>query len=538
MSINNWKGYLQPPKQGVHQNGAPCQDNACIRESDERLVATLADGLGSLKHSEIASKAVTEALADYLLRAELNEGRDLLASDILDICRKAVASESGKSGFPVDEMDCTVLFALLVKQDGLFITGQLGDGAVCLVQKESATRLPVIEVQSKGGTNMTKTLFSSSAEDYFSISFNKSDDIIGIILTSDGLENELYSRSSNVKKNLQWYYNSVSTLPEQESRSLIEERWNGLATKNESEFNDDMSLAVIFRPEQKIELPSDANWLCICGGRNPLETSHCNSCARDITRVYEKPPFRDYGGKKQFFLYMNAHPDEEKEMLLKLCSYPNPEVSEPEPKEALKVEPKVEESETLIVEQFHKKNRSHKESEPQELENTETERKEPENTETEPKTPENREDEKKNQPLEWFGRLAKRISDLFKEAGKREVETEIAEPQKGLNCVDEEKERLIKENEALRKKLAETELSRPAAEPESKGFVCESGERYFGKLKNGLPSGEGVLVSGDVVSIGRFENGKKSGDFYIFYGNEKIIHVKYENGMQISNSEK
>lgn len=328
----DWRGFSQPPKKGIHKNESPCQDSVNVKDSEDIIVAVLSDGLGSLKHSEIASQTITATVADYLSEYDYRTNefdKEDFAQKIISLSRDAIIEKCNSCNFQNDEMDCTLLFAVLLKKENICITGQLGDGAVCLIKEDVAMKVPNISNVEKSGSNMTKTVFSSEAEKFFSINIFEKEmcDIIGILLTSDGLQNELYSEVGEIKNNLQWYFNTISLQPLEISKNKISERWNTIAEENEAEFSDDMSIAVIYQPNRKVALPEDANWLCLCGYRNNLESSRCNNCLKDFLRVYKGAPYKEHGGKKHFFLWLNENPDQEKEMLHRLCTYPIDEES-------------------------------------------------------------------------------------------------------------------------------------------------------------------------------------------------------------------
>lgn len=318
MKTFDWNIFTIPSKTGVHTNGSPCQDKVCIKENDWRLVITLSDGVGSLLYSQVAAQVVTTTAAELLCDYPFDTapGKDHLVDQLVDTCRAAVAAEAKNQGLPLSGMDCTLLFAVIFKTEDCCIIGQLGDGAICFIRADGAEKCNA-GADAKSGANMTKTIFSGSAQQHFSFHATRLASMVGILLTSDGLQNELYSVVGNVKSNLQWYFNTVAGQPLEESREKIAARWEHLAAASPAEFSDDMSLVIIYKPNTTVSLPQDANWLCSCGCRNSLESSRCGVCNMDFLKLYQGCPYREHGGKKGFFSYLNSNPDEEQAWLQK-----------------------------------------------------------------------------------------------------------------------------------------------------------------------------------------------------------------------------
>lgn len=336
-----WQVHVQPPRQGSShaKSGVPCQDAAWTEKTEFAVTAALCDGLGSLEYSQIAARAaacaaarlvssrISEILAErgclFLREQEL----EALRRDVLAGAREAVAEEAARSGLSASEMDCTLLLACLTLDGKRVLFGQLGDGAVCAIQKNRGVLLRARENPNRATSNETATVCSPDAEKWFGLQLFQFETagrtLDGFLLTTDGLQNEIYSRAGNVLRRAEWYANAVSALGTDECTEAIAARWDTLASDERFGFTDDMSLIAVVRRGVVFELPEDVNWLCACGRRNRLESSRCESCGKDFLRVYKGLNFKAMPvSKRAFFARLNEDPAEELRVLLDHSTYP------------------------------------------------------------------------------------------------------------------------------------------------------------------------------------------------------------------------
>ena len=336
-----WQVHVQPPRQGSShaKSGVPCQDAAWTEKTEFAVTAALCDGLGSLEYSQIAARAaacaaarlvssrISEILAErgclFLREQEL----EALRRDVLAGAREAVAEEAERFGLSASEMDCTLLLACLTLDGQWVLFGQLGDGAVCAIQKNRGVLLRARENPNRATSNETATVCSPDAEKWFDLQLfpfkTAGRPLDGFLLTTDGLQNEIYSRAGNVLRRAEWYANAVSALGTDKCTEAIAARWDTLASDERFGFTDDMSLIAVVRRGVVFELPEDVNWLCACGRRNRLESSRCESCGKDFLRVYKGLNFKAMPvSKRAFFARLNEDPAEELRVLLDHSTYP------------------------------------------------------------------------------------------------------------------------------------------------------------------------------------------------------------------------
>lgn len=578
--MTQWQTYIQPPRQGtMHKKlgNSQCQDKAEVKVNDQVIVAVLSDGLGQLEYSGIAASAITLAISTYLVNydyRQLNE--DMLKVDILEECKRAINECSNSLNISVSRMDCTLLFIVLFKNGRKFIYGQLGDGAICFVKPNQGLQAFAFDDGFKASSNLTKTILSSDAIDYFKLSMCSASDLVGFFLTTDGLENELYSKAGKVKKNLEWYFNLISNKDKNVCFNEIHNRWNELTSDEKYGFTDDMSLIAIVQPNMEITLPDEANWLCACGYRNRMESTRCEKCDKDFLKVYKGVNFKQAGGKLPFFTYYNEHPDEEVLILQKHCFYPL-EFLTPAHNE---VQAGTQSEELPLRElPVQRQNRYSQTQRPSTRNPTELE----ENTEisridantvaqvqsTDIQTQESLEGNPQGQQyakaVEAYkrnGRKRKGSGNLnllaclllgfviglfvhsafdFVRTDNSKTKTELLSLQRENVNLQRENASIQKENKSLQRenesfqsandsltekiaflntKISELEDVQNAIIKLPEGYdyyTLSNGDIYVGQLNQGLPNGPGVVYSSGVLMTGYFQNGLKNGEFYFLY---------------------
>jgi serine/threonine protein phosphatase PrpC len=269
--------------------GGSCADFVEVYQENDLTIAVLSDGVGSLDFSDTASRTVVNEVIS-IFQTQFSEVyfSSNPGNIILQRCRSALNQTAVIKNLPVDKMDCTLLFAAIFKEK--IILGQLGDGAVCLLDNY-AGRLLCFPQKGKYA-NETMTVLSSGAFD--SIYIERVDEISAkeiksIILTSDGLESELYyPESLEVRKISKFYAELVSQESRGSSENLIDLRIKKVQAAG---YLDDMSIAVLSRPGHKFQLPENPTWKCSCGYHNPVATDRCSNCSKDFIDVYKKIDF-------------------------------------------------------------------------------------------------------------------------------------------------------------------------------------------------------------------------------------------------------
>lgn len=299
------------------QNNTCCQDDVRIREDEQWIVAALADGLGSLSHSELAAEIATQTLCGFphtLLEKIINNDAGI-EEYIVETVADAIKAEADSRNIDYTACDCTLVFVVIDKLRNLATVGRLGDSAAIILRKTDS----VVISDSDHSANGTNAVLDSEAFHNLNlISFKIEDeDIIGFILTSDGLDNELYLKGSrHVQRIAGLYFNAVSVSKgEKDSKIIIQNRLAKLTDVPESSYDDDISIAILSRIDYPVEMPEDPTWLCSCGARNYLQETYCHKCRKDFSILYQNIRFREHGGKDAFFSKINKEPDEERRIV-------------------------------------------------------------------------------------------------------------------------------------------------------------------------------------------------------------------------------
>ena len=538
-TVTVWKQlkYLQKGVSHV-RNSTNCQDSVLIFENDNCIVAALADGLGSLKYSEVAAQTATETVCKCFLElsnplVQFETKKDLakkdLAKHILDASVVNIQNKAREMGIPLNEMDCTLMFVCVLKTTNHAIIGRLGDSAVCVIANPKSIAIN----DGNKSANGTNAILDKDAIEHFDIQIIDLDknNIQGFILSSDGLENELYMKGSDhVNKNAELYFNAW--FKSDDPVTVIEERIIELTKIEGTPFDDDIGIAVLSRADNEITLPADPKWLCTCGFRNPLQATYCHRCHKDFSVLYQNIRFRDYGGKAAFFTEINKKPEEELRIIgmrakSDVVKQDNPIVESdflkiPQTKSS---DEKVKKHNVIPLEPVTNKREKSSENENQEnvpprVEKVKNVHRQASGKHT-GKTNKSRYD---REALKAIGILMTITLVIGLVAGGTFVKIVTSGKMSKLSKnIDE----LTKKVNLYEVELAEKEMQSETLLPEDFS-VLEDGSYYWGTVDNlELPNGFGIMKIDDEYYIGNFEHGKKDGEFSIVDSNRVCRVEKY-----------
>lgn len=313
------------------ENHTECQDRVRIYH-DGNITAALADGVGSLSNSAYAAEYATDYTVEWFRE---NRMQLAIADDPLEVVRRGliptisekIRHSAEQSGLHPRTLDCNLVFVYILTERNGAICGRLGDGAVCIMADRcEAMCAPV------GSANRTDTVLYSRAVDCLQLKWIPlTPDILGFMLTSDGLDDVLYMKGQNfVRKTAEPFFNAAQfDNPQGRLNQLVQK-----LTDDCPSYDDDISVAVISRAEKAIELETDPTWLCSCGHRNELHWNTCTGqrCRKSLADVYEKYSFDEFGGKYGFFRHYNRLPDKERMLvglLPQIEERDNPELRDP-----------------------------------------------------------------------------------------------------------------------------------------------------------------------------------------------------------------
>lgn len=319
MILTMWK-HVSYLKRGLSHEAEnlDCQDNIQIHEDDTCIVAALADGLGSLKYSALASSTATVAACQWLaaigvenLLLETLDQEAEFRNAFSDAVSSAVKKAADQNSVRPKLLDCTLAFVYISKVRDHVLVGMIGDSAVCVITEDGSFSI----TDSGNYAGGTRAVQDKDAGEHmllkkYSI---QQQQILGFILTSDGLDNEIYIKGSNhVNQAAEEYFNA---LVQENPAAVIHNAITALTSYEDTPFDDDISIVVISRATDRIELDSDPTWLCTCGYRNVLQNTYCVNCNEDFTKLYSNVRFREHGGKAAFFKKINRTPEKEREFI-------------------------------------------------------------------------------------------------------------------------------------------------------------------------------------------------------------------------------
>ncbi len=564
--MDNWKVHLQPPRRGlshIKSGDIPCQDGSYYLENDDMIVVVIADGLGQLKHSEYAAKAVTKDVAEFLLHYTGNYSNiTMLKKAVLTEAKNSINNISVVENIERKEMDSTLLFLIIMKTTDELIYGKLGDGAICFITKDSSFNANFDEDVLKGGSNFVKTIGSSDALDHFYITHKKISDELGFILTTDGLENEMYSRAGKVRKKVEWYFNIVSNKNNKEAEKEISTRWDELTADESYGFTDDMSCIIITKPNKHIVLPEEATWLCVCGNRNRLESTRCEVCNKDFLKIYKGINFKSNGGsKKAFFEDINENYEREVDVLKEHSTYPIEFHIEKMEEPIEKINITIDEIKTLKERKSTDDELLEKEfiddeiiySKPQKIEEKDVEK----------ITAYEKKIEKKSYlnliiVLLIAIILAEGIYIIYQSKNNdiiMALENEKKELNKKIDSLSETNQSLTKEVENLKSendfkfnkmKDLGTEIAKlqyqlsemPSLYQNYGYFTFKNGDVYIGTMFDEKPNGIGTIYAKDALKLGQFKDGMKEGIFYFLFRDGHLETFTFEKDKLVVNEKK
>lgn len=283
----------------------PCQDAVRFEQYEHYILAAVSDGVGSLPNSQIASSAAVEAVDEWFrgkFRDLKRKKHDLgwFTTNLILFVRDALHAAAKRTGIALDTMDCNLAFAFIIPGDYALV-GSLGDCAVCVLGKENK-----VFTAGSALANGTDTILSENSETRVRMSWQSlhDDSIQGFLVTTDGLEGELYYKNSDmIRKRAESYFNALLTdRANQQIANLISEL--------PESFDDDISMVLLSCSTQKITLPEDPTWLCTCGTRNPITASRCTHCGADFVELYKD--IVQGKNREAFFAALNRNPEEER----------------------------------------------------------------------------------------------------------------------------------------------------------------------------------------------------------------------------------
>ena len=306
--MKNWK-YAFYRQTGLSHG--VCQDSVDVYADDTRVIACLCNGLGSLKNSDVAAQETVKNVIG-LFRAVPNAPKP--QTDLAPFRRKLIAelqrrlkAVAAERDLALDSMDCTLLFVCLFLKQKMAMIGSLGDSALCVIRDDKPPAL-FCDSDFIG----TRAVLDNDAAEHLQCSvFPLDGHVKSILLTSDGLENEIYYKGlTHVAKNTELYLNAMLR---NDPEKIMQKRIKELTAAEDTVFDDDISIAVLSCLDCPIRLEDEPTWPCLCGAENLLVDTFCSECSRDFLDLYKNVDFR--GDRAGFFRYIRRSPKAKQELM-------------------------------------------------------------------------------------------------------------------------------------------------------------------------------------------------------------------------------
>lgn len=292
-----------------------CQDAVDVQNNDFCLAAALADGIGSLPNSDVAAQAATRAATRWLLghSAQLAAAADpaaLISSGMLASVAEKIKEAARLRLLPVETMDCNLAFVCIIPSHDLAVYGTLGDCAVCVLDGH-----PRVLTEHGGTANATSSVLGAHAAESFRINMvtQLAESLNGFILTSDGLDGEIYRKNSaSVRQSAAAYFNTIF---EAEPNRALKAKLVSLQRTGDEAFDDDLSMVVLSKAGAPIALEEDPKWLCKCGYKNSLTSSYCEACRTDFLGLYPRSVLNRFSTLDDSIRFFNQNEEEARAML-------------------------------------------------------------------------------------------------------------------------------------------------------------------------------------------------------------------------------
>ena len=171
------------------EKGIPCQDAFCIDTLfDTDVIAAIADGLGSAKHSDIGAKLAAESAIAYL-KSHLT--KDMEPKDIciqlkeaFHLALMALETKSTSDNLPLSMYDTTLCVAYYNGKDLYF--GQSGDSGLIALFQDGSYK----QVTTKQQDDMGRVYPLRFGPDYWV--FDSVTDVTAAMLATDGVLDHIF----------------------------------------------------------------------------------------------------------------------------------------------------------------------------------------------------------------------------------------------------------------------------------------------------------------------------------------------------------
>ena len=183
------------------QRGVPCEDSSLALERNNVNVVVVSDGAGGKEytHARYGSKITCETVAQLLtdhFDALYYENREAAVKNLIIAAihtNMAAAIEKFKLD-TLERLSCTLVFCAV--KDRRIICGHIGDGLIVRVSSSGIS--PVTMPQNGERASSTYFVTASHAADYMRFVKMTTDDVHGIAIMTDGVQDLVYDENSGL----------------------------------------------------------------------------------------------------------------------------------------------------------------------------------------------------------------------------------------------------------------------------------------------------------------------------------------------------
>lgn len=237
------------------EKGIICQDAHCIKKTKTKwVIAAVADGVGSAKHSDIASSMAVKTIADYcssniIARIEIKEIERIL-SEAYSLAQKLIEEKAEEDGNSITEYDTTL--STVVYDGKNLIYAHSGDGGIVGLSPEG--KYIRITLPQKGRDGICVIPLRAGVRAWEIGHYNG--EIVSVLLATDGVYDTLYpyllrgtENEVNVPLIRSFMDNTVIQINKQNLKEIKEERSNFLLSDACSIIRDDKTVVVLINNE-------------------------------------------------------------------------------------------------------------------------------------------------------------------------------------------------------------------------------------------------------------------------------------------------
>jgi len=280
-----------------------CRECVKVHEDDTHIIGCLCDGLGSPENAQAAAEVTADTVIEMF--SAIQSSGDITKNDVKQVkeavvtaVRSRLKKTAEEKETELDAFDCTLLFVCVFKEEDIAVIGNLGESALCVIGSSDA------RLFGNGAIDGKAVLDENAVQRLFMTIIRLDDSVKGFLLSSDGLESEIYYKGQEyVGKSAEVYFNAAL---EEDPQKALQEKVAELTDDPDTGFNDDVSLAIISCSDEPVTLPDEPVWPCVCGFENPLYEDVCGECGREFAVLYRNVNLG--GGKARFFRSLQLNP--------------------------------------------------------------------------------------------------------------------------------------------------------------------------------------------------------------------------------------